>query len=68
MFADARASGNKQLHSHPDVEFRLTDEGRERFAAATRLYVGQRFAIVLDGKVIEAPVIRGVILDVAPEK
>ncbi len=56
MFADARSGENKQTQS-PDVEFRLTDEGRERFASATRQYLGRRFAIVVDGKVIEAPMI-----------
>ena len=58
MFADARSGENKQTQS-PDVEFRLTDEGRERFASATRQYLGRRFAIVVDGKVIEAPIIMG---------
>jgi hypothetical protein len=58
MFADARSGENKQTQS-PDVEFRLTDEGRERFASATRQYLGRRFAIVVDGKVIETPMITG---------
>ena len=41
------------------VDFVLKDRGRELFADYTRDHVGDYFAIVLDGKVISAPVIEG---------
>ena len=40
------------------VEIALTDEGAQRFAALTQEHKGQLLAIILDGKVISAPVIR----------
>lgn len=40
------------------VNFSFDQVGARRFAAVTRANVGQPFAIVLDGKVISAPVIR----------
>jgi preprotein translocase subunit SecD len=40
------------------VNFTLTGEGKDLFAAYTADHVGDYFAIVLDGKVITAPVIR----------
>ena len=39
------------------VNFTLTGEGKDRFAQYTADHVGDYFAIVLDGKVITAPVI-----------
>ncbi|WP_309091169.1 protein translocase subunit SecD [Phenylobacterium sp.] len=47
---------------HPDtgqpiVEFRFNGQGARRFGDATTQNVGKRFAIVLDKKVISAPVI-----------
>jgi hypothetical protein len=54
MIADAKAGTNPEV-DQPDVEFRFTDEGRIHFAAATRANVGGRFAIIVDGKAIEAP-------------
>jgi hypothetical protein len=66
MVADARASENKYIRA-PEIEIRLTDEGRIRFAAATRQYVGRRFAIVLDGKVISAPMVQSAISGGAAE-
>jgi hypothetical protein len=56
MVADATATEDK-FTKQPVVQFRLTDEGRSRFAAATRLHVGKRIAIIVDGTVIEAPII-----------
>ena len=48
--------------NQPVVSFRFDSVGAKRFADATRENVGRRFAIVLDGKVISAPVIREPIL------
>ncbi len=39
------------------VDFTLKDEGKQKFADYTATHVGQYFAIVLDGKIISAPVI-----------
>jgi protein-export membrane protein SecD len=44
--------------NQPVVAFRFDSAGARRFADATRANVGKPFAIVLDGKVISAPVIR----------
>ena len=46
----------------PVVSMRFDAIGTKRFADATKKYVGRRFAIVLDGKIISAPVIREPIL------
>ena len=46
----------------PVVAFRFDSLGSKRFGDATREGVGKLFAIVLDGKVISAPVIREPIL------
>jgi preprotein translocase subunit SecD len=39
------------------VDFTLKDQGKQIFADYTATHIGQYFAIVLDGKVISAPVI-----------
>jgi preprotein translocase subunit SecD len=46
----------------PDVNFRFNSTGARKFAEATQQNVGKPFAIVLDNKVISAPVIREPIL------
>jgi SecD/SecF fusion protein len=57
---DARV-GFDQLTGEPLVSFELDREGARRFADLTRDNVGRVLAIVLDGRVISAPVIRGAI-------
>ena len=47
-----------QRTGEPIVTFRFDTEGALAFAAITRENIGQPFAIVLDGKVLSAPVIR----------
>lgn len=47
-----------QRNGQPIVQFRLDSEGGRRFADITRRNVGKPFAIVLDGKVLSAPVIQ----------
>ncbi len=49
-------------NNEPVVSFRFDAEGARRFGDATRENVGKPFAIVLDNKVISAPVIREPIL------
>ena len=46
----------------PVISFRFDTGGAKRFADTTKDNVGRRFAIVLDGKVVSAPVIREPIL------
>ena len=45
----------------PAIDFRFDGAGARRFGAATSQNIGKRFAIVLDEKVISAPVIQGAI-------
>jgi protein-export membrane protein SecD len=48
--------------AQPVVAFKFDSIGARKFADATSKNVGRRFAIVLDGKIISAPVIRDAIL------
>jgi preprotein translocase subunit SecD len=50
--------GFSQRTNEPIVSFKFNSSGSRKFAAATTENVGQPFAIVLDNKVISAPVIR----------
>jgi len=54
---DARA-GFDQRSNEPIVSFRFDSVGARQFAEITTANVGRPFAIVLDGKVLSAPVIR----------
>jgi len=54
---DARASFDQRTHE-PLVTFRFDSIGAKKFAEITSANVGRPFAIVLDGKVLSAPVIR----------
>jgi preprotein translocase subunit SecD len=54
--------GFDQRTSEPIVSFRFNSSGARKFAEATQANVGKPFAIVLDDKVISAPVIREPIL------
>ncbi|PHP67969.1 protein translocase subunit SecDF [Zhengella mangrovi] len=51
-----------QRTSEPVVSFRFDTKGAQRFGQATQQNVGRLFAIILDGHVISAPVIREPIL------
>jgi preprotein translocase subunit SecD len=57
MIADAKVETNT-YSQQPVIAVNLTDEGRSVFAAATRLHVGERIAVVVDGVVVTAPYIR----------
>ncbi|MEQ1790644.1 MAG: protein translocase subunit SecD, partial [Rickettsiales bacterium] len=48
--------------SEPVVSFRFNHAGARKFAEITSANIGKPFAIVLDGKVITAPVIRSAII------
>ncbi len=54
--------GTDSRSSQPVVNFRFDSVGAKKFGRITQANVGKRFAIVLDGKVISAPVIREPIL------
>jgi protein-export membrane protein SecD len=56
---NANASYSENL---PVVEFQFNTLGAQKFGAITQANINKRFAIVLDGKVITAPVIRSAIL------
>ena len=58
---DARAGANSQTNEWI-VNFEFDSVGGRRFADVTKTNVGRPFAIVLDNKVISAPVIREPIL------
>ncbi len=58
---NAQPSTDQQT-GRPVVTFRFDGVGAKRFADATKDNVGRRFAIVLDEKVVSAPVIREPIL------
>ena len=51
--------GFQQQTSQPVVNFRFNLRGGQQFGAVTSENVNKRFAIVLDNKVVSAPVIRG---------
>lgn len=53
MLVDARATTD--VMGNPAVEVRLSDEGKQKLAAATKWNVGRRLAIVVDGVVLVAP-------------
>jgi protein-export membrane protein SecD len=58
---DAQA-GVGQQSSRWEVNFRFNSSGARRFGDVTRQNVGRPFAIVLDGRVITAPVIQSPIM------
>ena len=53
--------GFDQQSGQPIVQFRFNGQGARRFGDVTRQNIGKRFAIVLDKKVISAPVIQSAI-------
>ncbi len=52
------ASAGYDQNGRPDINFRFNGQGTRRFADATIQNVGKRFAIILDNRVISAPVIQ----------
>ena len=58
---DAKPSMDSQTNE-TTVSFTLDRVGAKRFGKATATGVGKRFAIILDGKIISAPVIREAII------
>jgi preprotein translocase subunit SecD len=58
----SKAFPSTDEYNQPAVGFRFDSQGSRRFGDATRENVGKPFAIVLDNRVISAPVIRQPIL------
>jgi preprotein translocase subunit SecD len=60
MLTDASQGFDSQT-GEATVNFRFNGVGAQRFGQATAQNIGKRFAIVLDGKILSAPVIRSAI-------
>jgi preprotein translocase subunit SecD len=60
MLVDAQPRYDQQT-GRPVVTFRFNSQGARRFGDISSQNIGRRFAIVLDGKVISAPVIQSAI-------
>jgi len=58
MLVDARTEFSQQGFGQPYVSLELNDRGGDIFADVTGKNVGRRLAVVLDGEVYTAPVIR----------
>lgn len=61
LLTDARVERSQESGQYV-VAFRFNHQGALKFGEITQANIGHRFAIVLDGKVITAPVIRSAIL------
>lgn len=69
VFANAALSGDRvfsavtavDYNGAPGVRVRFDADGAARFATMTEQNLGRRIAIVLDGRIVSAPVVRGVI-------
>jgi preprotein translocase subunit SecD len=59
MLVDAQTTFDQ---GQPVVSFRFDSQGGRKFGEATKNNVGNQLAIVLDGKVVSAPVIRAAIM------
>jgi preprotein translocase subunit SecD len=55
------ASPSHDQDNNPDINFAFNGQGTRRFAEATTQNLGKPFAIILDGRVISAPVIQSAI-------
>lgn len=69
VYAQVALSGELLTNAHatyqngvPVVDFQFSRLGAQKFGEITQANIGKRFAVVLDNKVITAPVIRGAIL------
>jgi preprotein translocase subunit SecD len=60
MLTDAAQSYDQ--YNRPNITFRFNGAGARRFGEATTQNIGKRFAIVLDDKVVSAPVIESAIV------
>ena len=61
VLEDARQSFDPQMPGRSLISFKMNSVGAKIFAEITRQNIGRPFAIVLDNKVLTAPVIQGII-------
>src|ERR1044071_728498 len=55
----ARATAQKDaVTGDYGILVKLTEKGKERFAAVTEQSIGKRLAVIVDGKIVTAPVVR----------
>jgi preprotein translocase subunit SecD len=57
------ATPSQDENGRPDINFNLTKDGAARFERVTGQNVGKQLAIILDGRVVSAPVIENQIRD-----
>jgi preprotein translocase subunit SecD len=57
-----KASSVPDEYGRPAISFRFNADGARKFGDVTIRSIGKRFAIVLDGKVLSAPVIQSAIM------
>lgn len=50
-------------NGEPIISLKLNSEGTQKFAEATKEYIGQRIAIEMDGEILTAPTVQSVISD-----
>lgn len=55
---EGATAGRDQQFNQPQVQFQLSRIGGRRFGELTQNNIGERIAIVLDGEVVSAPVVR----------
>lgn len=60
---DIASASVTQLEGRPAVDVNLTEIGKEKFAGFTGANIGKRAAILVDGKLVTAPIIRAPILE-----
>ncbi|HVZ29691.1 MAG TPA: protein translocase subunit SecD [Asticcacaulis sp.] len=58
-----KANVGSDQYQRPAIDFRFDGSGSQKFGQATAANVGQRFAIILDGKVVSAPRIQNPIIN-----
>ncbi|MGA9657614.1 MAG: protein translocase subunit SecD [Asticcacaulis sp.] len=56
-----RANVGVDQNQRPAIDFAFNGEGARKFGDVTARNIGHRFAIILDGKIVSAPVIQGAI-------
>ena len=57
------AKFSKNRMGHQEIEITFTDAGRKQFADITREHIHERLAMVIDGKLLAAPVIQAEITE-----
>ena len=58
MLRDAEVKFNEKMHGQPYLSVEFNEEGTRKLAEGTGRNIGKRMAIILDGDVLMAPVIR----------